>query len=113
VNSFQKPVAKIEEVGPRYAFHLVIRRLVPPFVYDAGVYVIFACDMQLMAKNDEPDAPIHWGDESDIEKLAHMGYGADECRKNFARGDRVMVYEVGNEILVCDPFVRFSELVPF
>jgi hypothetical protein len=101
VNQIRLLVNKVKEVGLAYTLHLIIRRWIPTFIYDSAVQVVYNCNMPLMAADNEPDAPIRWGTEQDIEKLDQLGYRADECRRHFARGDRVIVYEMGKEFYAC------------
>jgi len=104
VNQIRLLVNKTKEVGLAYTLHLIIRRWIPTFIYDSAVQFVFSCNMPLMAADNEPDAPIRWGTEQDIEKLDQLGYRADECRRHFARSDRVLVYEMGEEFYACNWF---------
>ena len=93
---------KIREVGPVYALRLVVRRLVPPFVYDAAVLLVMDTDMPTLAAQDDPDAPIRWATEDEIGKLDELGFRHEEAQKYFDQGHRVLVYEENGEFLACN-----------
>jgi GNAT superfamily N-acetyltransferase len=98
---FRKLATKIREVGPLYTLRLVVRRLVPSFIFDGAVLVVTDCDIAALAAEDDPDAPIRWATRDEVGELDALGFRSDEARKLFAKGHRVLVYEQEGAFLAC------------
>ncbi|MFO0687467.1 MAG: GNAT family N-acetyltransferase [Myxococcota bacterium] len=89
-------IAKLREVGPRYAIVLLLSRFVPPHVLSASRIVVLHLPTSEVRRKD----PIgRWADSDELPLLTGFGHEIATLVERFARGDRAWIMVEGDRLV--------------
>lgn len=94
--SASRALAKLREVGPRYALSLLVQRFIPASVLSVRDVEI----LHLPTRSDPADSAVgRWAAAHDVPLLTQFGHDRETLERRFAEGDRAWIWAEGDRLL--------------
>ena len=90
---------KFHEVGPLFAIQLFLRRFFPHAVHDLCAWRVFASDLRPFAGMAADNSGVRWAEPCDFDRIECFEKSCNEPEDRYARGDRLAIFEDGDEIV--------------
>ncbi len=102
---------KVDEVGWRYSFYLIVLKCAPPSIFQFRKFFITAIRLGQKNSISRPGLCVREATEDDVEHLAELGDTKESLHQRFESGHRVWVLESEGRFLACDWLLPSDKLI--